>query len=136
MQTGERNRIDRHSNIIEWLLVGPGVSEWLEVATPVGFGARTKILRARVTAADGTLVSDNVIPLTKPADMASAPLPTLPIPCPLPPSSWQRGVRVRARVVRTKPPADPAARVLPLKPAARRPRLRPCQTPNAEPNRA
>ena len=52
------------------LAAGPGVSEWLEIAMPIEFGAVTEILRATVTAADGTLMSDNVIPLTTPANMA------------------------------------------------------------------
>ena len=52
------------------MCIGPGVSTWLDIAMPIEFGACTKILRATITAADGSLMSDNVIPLTKPANMA------------------------------------------------------------------
>ena len=52
------------------LAAGPGITQWLPLEMPTGYAALTQIMRAVVVAGDGTLASDNVIPLSRPADMA------------------------------------------------------------------
>ena len=49
------------------LAAGPGITEFFKIAMPAD--PTKEILSAVVTAADGTVESDNVIPLSRPADM-------------------------------------------------------------------
>ena len=52
------------------LASGPGITEYFKIAMPAD--PTKEILSAVVTAADGTVESDNVIPLSRPADMVLA----------------------------------------------------------------
>ena len=52
------------------LAAGPGITEFFKIAMPAD--PTKEILSAVVTAADGTVESENVIPLSRPADMVLA----------------------------------------------------------------